>query len=169
MLLFFDLRMTSSLTQMQSMSNDSIACREGLVTESDAEKGSIAAVGLDKVRFSTYFVAQGTDMPCSLHIRYQGGKVKPLHWFLKVVKVQAACLPEAIKAGVRITVDMGSEASYATSALSGERLYSAKLAKLSDPTSHLGLYWGYQTRIACNMRELLKAGPFEVSNEMPQT
>ena len=57
---------------------------------------------------------------------------------------------------------MGSEASYATSALSGEKLYSAKLAKLSDPKQKLGLYWGYQTRIASCMRELLEAGPYEV-------
>ena len=76
--------------------------------------------------------------------------------------VQAACLPEAVKAGVRVTVDMGSEASFATSALSGEKLYSAKLAKLSDPKQKLGLYWGYQTRIASSMRELLQGGPFEV-------
>ena len=71
-------------------------------------------------------------------------------------------MSEAVKAGMRITVDMGSEASYATSAIFGERLYSANLATLSDPKQKLGLYWGYQTRIASCMRELLEAGPYEV-------
>ena len=71
-------------------------------------------------------------------------------------------MSEAVREGIRVTVEMGSEASYTTSALTGEKLYSAKLARLTDPKQRLGLYWGYQTRIVRSVTELLQTGPFEV-------
>jgi predicted SPOUT superfamily RNA methylase MTH1 len=42
------------------------------------------------------------------------------------------------------------------------RMYSARLAKMTDPRQKLGLYWGYQTRIAGSLEELTSNCPFKV-------
>ena len=57
---------------------------------------------------------------------------------------------------------MGEHASNAKTDLWAETVYAASLAALTDPRQKTGVYWGYQTRIARNVKELLADSPFEV-------
>ena len=36
------------------------------------------------------------------------------------------------------------------------------LAQPSDPRQQLGLYWGYQTRIATSVKQVLDSSPYQV-------
>lgn len=68
-------------------------------------------------------------------------------------------------------MDMGPQAAYTASELADGSVYRATLASLSDPKQKLGLYWGYQTRIATSVQDLLGGGPYKVfiSTQSPNT
>ena len=90
-------------------------------------------------------------MLCSSHAR----KMKS--------NVQEAQIRQAVRIGARVTLEMGESARHITSQHFGGKMYDAKLANMADPRQKLGLYWGYQTRIARTLQELTSGCPFKVA------
>jgi len=78
--------------------------------------------------------------------------------------MQEAFIEQAVRSGARVTLEMGEAARHAKpkSWEGHSRMYSARLANMADPRRKLGLYWGYQTRIARTLDELSSGCPFKV-------
>ena len=73
---------------------------------------------------------------------------------------------QALKPGVRATLSLGHQPTLAnlTGSLvrSGIEVYKAHLAHPGDPEMHSGAYWGYQTRVAASLQDLMTGCPFKV-------
>ena len=78
---------------------------------------------------------------------------------------QEAYIEQAVRTGVRVTLQMGESARHVKSqGWEGHgKMYSARLANMADPRQKLGLYWGYQTRIAHTLQQLTIGCPFKVT------
>ena len=79
--------------------------------------------------------------------------------------MQEAYIEQAVRIGARVTLEMGESARHVRSqGWEGHgKMYGARLANMADPRQKLGLYWGYQTRIARTLQELTSGCPFKVA------
>ena len=70
---------------------------------------------------------------------------------------------QALKPGVRATLSLGDQPTLSGSLVrSGNEVYKAHLAHPGDPKMRAGAYWGYQTRVASSIQELMTGCPFKV-------
>lgn len=86
-----------------------------------------------------------------------------LRWLL-----QDAYVPQALRANVRVTLQMGAQPTEMTlqqpSLGAGKQVLFGQLAKPSSPREMEGTYWGYTTRLASSISQVFKDGPYGVRN-----
>jgi methyltransferase len=78
--------------------------------------------------------------------------------FVNVGLDKEAHLEQAVRQGVRITIEMGSTADVGV--VDGTEVYLGKLAAPADPRKQIGQYWGYYTRIAPSFDDLFNSSPY---------
>lgn len=82
--------------------------------------------------------------------------------------LQDAYVPQALRANVRVTLQMGAQPTEMTlqqpSLGAGKQVLFGQLAKPSSPRETEGTYWGYTTRLASSISQAFKDGPYGVSN-----
>ncbi|KAL3131500.1 hypothetical protein ABBQ38_007806 [Trebouxia sp. C0009 RCD-2024] len=75
-----------------------------------------------------------------------------------------AYVPQALRANVRVTLQMGAQPTEMTlqqpSLGAGKQVLFGQLAKPSSPRETKGTYWGYTTRLASSISQAFKDGPY---------